>query len=248
MIESRQNQQVKAWKKLHKKKYREQEHQFLVEGWHLVEEAIQSNWEVDIIILEQNIELPFEYQHINHIYVSTDVFNELTQTETPQGIIAVVHQKKWDQSDPKRLLLLDAVQDPGNVGTIIRSALAFNVDAIVLGKGSADLFNDKVIRSTQGALFHLPIFRDEVAKWVDYCREKDITTYATALDKNAVPLNEIKDVKSFAIIVGNEGQGISSEILNMADETVYIPIADQSESLNVGVATSIALYHFHHVT
>jgi len=245
LIESKQNQQVKYWKKLHKKKYRDQENLFLIEGWHLLEEAVKSHWQIDKIIIDESVTIDDKWHTHNFVKVTKEVFKELSQTETPQGVMAVVKQKKWqlEESD-RKFVFLDGVQDPGNVGTIIRSALAFQVDGVVLGIGSADLFHDKVIRATQGALFHLPIYRGDLQTWLAHCKDKRIKTYATALDQNATPLHNIQNEASYAIIAGNEGQGITKNILNEADEMIYIPIATKSESLNVGVATSIVLYHF----
>ena len=163
--------------------------------------------------------------------------------------MAVIKYNDWEQNKQyDKLLLVDGVQDPGNVGTIIRSALAFGIDAVVLGKGCTDLFHDKVVRATQGALFHLAIFRDDLNEWMNYCEEHRIPVFATALDETATPLQQIKEHDRYAIVVGNEGSGVSKDILEKADYKVYIPISEQSESLNVGVATSIVLYHFTHLT
>lgn len=249
MIESKQNQRVKYWKKLHKKKYRDLEKKFLVEGWHLVEEAMNSHWTIETMIIEQGIEFPHKLDQVEYVYVTQEVFKEITQTETPQGIMAVIKYNDWEQNKQyDKLLLVDGVQDPGNVGTIIRSALAFGIDAVVLGKGCTDLFHDKVVRATQGALFHLAIFRDDLNEWMNYCEEHRIPVFATALDETATPLQQIKEHDRYAIVVGNEGSGVSKDILEKADYKVYIPISEQSESLNVGVATSIVLYHFTHLT
>ncbi|PKR79240.1 RNA methyltransferase [Halalkalibacillus sediminis] len=244
MIESNQNQHIKQWKKLHKKKYREEEQLFLVEGWHLVEEAMQSEWHVENIIRTENIDIPEHWRHVPVTLVSKKIFSEISQTETPQGIIAVVRQKDMTDFNHEKLLLLDGVQDPGNVGTIIRSALAFGIDAVILGKGSVDLFNEKVLRSTQGAFFHLPVVRGDLNEWVTQLQTKDIPVYGSALDREATPLSELHKTDRFAIVVGNEGSGIQDDILSQVDQKVFIPIQDESESLNVGVATSIMLYHF----
>ncbi|WP_323740388.1 TrmH family RNA methyltransferase [Filobacillus milosensis] len=248
MIESKQNKQVKQWKKLHRKKYRDELNTFLVEGWHLVEEAIKSDWTIEKLIVHEDETVPNEWENHEFIYVSDEVFNELSQTETPQGIMALVQIKVEEKNDFQKVLLIDAVQDPGNVGTMIRTALAFDIDAVTLGKGSADLFHDKVIRATQGALFHIPVIRGNLDEWIDKCRTNDIKVFGTALDEQAKPLNEIQSPGTFAVIVGNEGSGVNPEFLSRADETVYIPIHRQSESLNVGIATSIVLYHFSLVT
>ncbi|GAA0456497.1 RNA methyltransferase [Alkalibacillus silvisoli] len=248
-IESRQNQRVKRWKKLHKKKYRDQEQSFLVEGWHLIEEVLNSDWTPQELIVLEGIEYPTIWERYPIYTVTQAVFDEVSQTESHQGVLAVVSQNESDHKPTyHKLLLIDSVQDPGNLGTIIRSAVAFNIDAVVVGQDSVDLYNDKVVRSTQGALFHLPIIRDELSRWLDYCHNHNIKVYGTALDEQALSLSQVQPSEKYAVIVGNEGSGVSETLLNSADETVYIPIATKSESLNVGVATSIVLYHFSQAT
>ncbi|WP_188206366.1 TrmH family RNA methyltransferase [Alkalibacillus aidingensis] len=245
MIESKQNPRVKYWKKLHKKKYREEEQCFLVEGWHLVEEAIHSDWQIQELIISNQVDYPSEWESEKIQLVSENVLDEIAQTEASQGVIAVVQQHEIEHNqDFNRLLLIDQVQDPGNVGTIIRSALAFGVDVVVLGKGTVDLFNDKVIRSTQGAFFHLPVVRADLNDWIHHCQAKNIKIYGTALDQSAQALPNVTPLEKFAVIVGNEGDGVQPKVLEQVDETLYIPIAKASESLNVGIATSIVLYHF----
>ncbi len=244
MIESKQNQQVKKWKKLHQKKYRDQEKMFLIEGWHLVEEAIKSNWSIETLIIVEGTQTPSDWDVYPKQFVSTSVMKEISQTETPQGIAAIVHQKEWVVDEPKRVLLLDQIQDPGNLGTIIRSGLAFDVDAIVLGKGSVDLYNEKVIRATQGGIFHLPVLRGDLTDWI---QQLEGPVYGTDIDEKAKPLPDIRATDSFAVVLGNEGSGVSNELLDQCTESIYIPQNNQAESLNVGIAASIILYHFRFV-
>ena len=197
MIESKQNQRVKAWKKLSQKKHRDREGLFLVEGWHLVEEAVKSDWTIDTLIVEDGVEVTDEWSTLPLEFVSSPVMKEISQTETPQGIAAVVRQKEWELNQPKRMLMLDQIQDPGNVGTIIRSGLAFGVEAIILGKGTVDLYNEKVVRATQGALFHFPVIQSDLFEWLN---KRDIVVYGTALDEQAKALPEIEPPEAFAII------------------------------------------------
>ncbi|MDQ0351208.1 TrmH family RNA methyltransferase [Alkalibacillus filiformis] len=250
LIESKQNKRVKNWRKLHKKKYRDQEGLFLIEGWHLIEEAMKSDWMIDELIVLEGIEYPESWDSYNLTFVTKPVFNEIAQTESQQGVLAVVKQQiHGEQKLGQKLLLVDTVQDPGNVGTIIRSALAFNADAVILGQGSVDLYNDKVVRATQGGLFHVPVINGgDLSQWITHCHTHNINIYATALDDQAMPLQDVEPNGTYAIIVGNEGEGVDSGLINEANETVYIPIAHESESLNVGVATSIVLYHFSQAT
>ena len=245
MIESKQNQRVKAWKKLSQKKHRDREGLFLVEGWHLVEEAVKSDWTIDTLIVEDGVEVTDEWSTLPLEFVSSPVMKEISQTETPQGIAAVVRQKEWELNQPKRMLMLDQIQDPGNVGTIIRSGLAFGVEAIILGKGTVDLYNEKVVRATQGALFHFPVIQSDLFEWLN---KRDIVVYGTALDEQAKALPEIEPPEAFAIILGNEGMGVQPSLLERCNETIYIPQETQAESLNVGIAASVILYHFRYVT
>ncbi|WP_245570133.1 TrmH family RNA methyltransferase [Halalkalibacillus halophilus] len=244
MITSTQNKQVKNWRKLHSKKFREKEGLFLIEGWHLIEEALRSDWTVVELICTEDLELPPTWKHMKTYQVTNQVLNHIAQTESPQGMIAVVKQRNSTVENTNKLLLLDRVQDPGNVGTIIRSALAFDFDGVILGEGSADLFNEKVIRSTQGAIFHLPIIRANAEELVTRLKSENYSVYATALDEEATPVQTCKPSKPYVLIVGNEGEGVGDTLLELADDNIYIPISNQSESLNVAVATSIALYQF----
>src|SRR5690625_3576067 len=157
MITSLQNEQVKKWRKLHKKKYRNEMNAFLVEGVHLIEEAIKSGFEMKQIIVEENRRVPDSWINQSIITVSQPVFASITQTESPQGVAAVVAMKKLKKRITGPVLLLDGLQDPGNVGTIIRTADAVGASEVLVGKGTVDIYNDKVIRATQGSLFHIRI-------------------------------------------------------------------------------------------
>src|SRR5690625_1625898 len=157
MITSLQNEQVKRWRKLHKKKYRNEMNAFLVEGMHLIEEAIKSGFDMKQIIVEESVTIPDSWISQSIITVSRSVFASITQTESPQGVAAVVAMKKLEKRTTGPVLLLDGLQDPGNVGTIIRTADAVGASEIYVGKGTVDLYNDKVIRATQGSLFHIRI-------------------------------------------------------------------------------------------
>ncbi|KPD01469.1 putative TrmH family tRNA/rRNA methyltransferase [Geobacillus sp. BCO2] len=141
----------------------------------------------------------------------------------------------------KTALLIDAVQDPGNLGTMIRTADAAGIDAVILGEGCADLYNAKVVRATQGSLFHLPVVNGDLAQWIARFKEQGIPVYGTALEK-AVDYRTVPLSSSFALLVGNEGSGIRPELLGLTTENVYIPIYGQAESLNVAVAAGILLY------
>ena len=246
-IESLSNSLVKYWKKLAAtRKERDQSGEFLVEGFHLVEEALQGTDVLNLIVRE-GVEIPATW-NIDNIYmveVTAAIAAELAETERTQGIFAHCKQPDFEvKSSWKKFLLIDAVQDPGNVGTMIRTADAAGMDAVILGKGSADPFNPKTIRSTQGSIFHLPVLRGELVDWVEQLQEREIPIYGTALDATSVVYNQVSKTPSFAVIMGNEGSGISKELLTKTTKNVIIPIMGGAESLNVAVATGIVLYHF----
>lgn len=243
-IESNQNPRVKKWKKLLTKKEREKSGQFLVEGFHLVEEAL-TNKLVDELIIRMDTDLPLKWDlESTEIYQVTDeIFSSITDTETPQGVVAVCKQPNFQMDINKmtHLLLIDRVQDPGNIGTMIRTADAAGFNAVILGEGCADLYSPKVVRSTQGSLFHLPIIKGSLAKWITKLKESDMHVLGTAL-QGAVPYREMEQPNRFALLMGNEGSGVSDELLRMTTQNVYIPILGKSESLNVAVAAGILMY------
>ncbi|MGM0839025.1 MAG: TrmH family RNA methyltransferase [Bacillota bacterium] len=246
-IESVKNNKVKQWKKLHKKKEREQSGTFLIEGFHLIEEALKIEGLIEEIIVAEDRSIPSHWNMnaVELIYAVPDVLKAISETETPQGIAAICRIPKSDQQTiqpNQRLLFLDNVQDPGNVGTMIRTADSAGLDMVILGEGCADLYSSKVIRSTQGSLFHLPIIRGNLSEWIQKAKEQQIPVYGTSL-QNGIPYNEIKPSESFVLILGNEGKGMAEEHLNQTDQNLFIPIYGQSESLNVGVAAGILMYY-----
>jgi len=244
-IQSVQNDRVKQWKKLHTKKGREKTGLYMVEGEHLVEEAVKEKERVTEIIISETVQSPI-VQHIKDIpiyLVSEEVAKSLSDTETSQKIFAICKQKEELIDSYHQLLLVDSIQDPGNLGTIIRTADAAGIDGIILGDGTVDLYNSKVLRSAQGSHFHIPIVKGNLEEWIQRLKEKGIPVYGTAL-QNGKRLNEVEKTNQFAIIVGNEGNGIQEKLLDLTFENVYIPIYGKSESLNVAVAAGIVLYYF----
>lgn len=245
-IQSLQNPQVKQWKKLLTKKERDRSGTFLVEGYHLVEEALKHGEEVLEIIVSENVGLParLDVGSIPVTLVTEEISNSLSDTEAPQGIYAVCRQitKENVLQDAKTFLLIDAAQDPGNLGTMIRTADAAGIDAVIVGHGSVDIFNSKVIRSAQGSHFHLPIVRGDLHEWVGKLNERTIPVYGTALE-GASLYTDLSVGGSFALIVGNEGNGVDKDLLAHTTANLYIPIYGKSESLNVAVATGILLYY-----
>lgn len=243
MITSTKNDTIKQWMKLHKKKYRDQFGQFLLEGDHLVEEAFRSDWDIDTLIIREDRQHEEWPDHVNMTIVSESVFKALADTPSPQGVIAVVTIKTHHVEAAKKLLVLDNVQDPGNVGTMIRTADAFNYDGVVLGAGTVDIFNDKVIRATQGSLFHLPVIKADLGELLPAMQKKGTQIITSTLEES-VDMAAVSVPERLALVVGNEGSGVSKELQQLSDVNVKISITGRAESLNVGVAAGILLYYF----
>ena len=246
-IESTQNSLVKHWKKLLSvRKEREKTSEFLIEGYHLVEEAIKQKEKVLTIMISDTSEIPvtWDVDNIEIVEINDVIKKELAETEHTQGIFAHCKQQtviEEEHDNWKRLLLIDAVQDPGNIGTMIRTADAAGIDAVILGKGSADAYNPKTLRSAQGSHFHIPILKGDLHYWVEQLKKRQIPVFGTAFE-NSTPFNKVETSNAFALIVGNEGSGISEELLQKTDQNIIVPLFGQAESLNVAVATGILLY------
>lgn len=245
LIESSNNPKIKKWAKLKQKKYRYQSLEFIVEGEHLVLEAIKMNVVKEVLVKEgTTIHLNEEYRSISNIYLlKENLFEQIASTETPQPIMAVCEMKTMSMVNQNRLLLLDRVQDPGNLGTLLRSAVAFGFDGVILGDGCVDLYNEKVIRSTQGAIFKLPILNQNLEEAITVLTEQGVQIYGTSL-QNGRPLGEIKEASKMAFILGNEGSGVSQELLSATDGNIFIEMSENIESLNVSIAGSIIMYRF----
>ena len=242
VITSTQNNQVKAWKKLQTRKERVKTESFLVEGFHLIEEARASNWKIKEIIIREDVEAPSWCKEQLIIVVSDIVFQHIAQTNTPQGIIAVIEMKQHHDLTGNHVIMIDRIQDPGNLGTIIRTADAAGFSAVILGKGTVDLYNDKVIRATQGSLFHIPIIQSDLLVEMQNLKQAGYSIWATAL-QDAKVYTDIPLQEKTALILGNEGAGVDEDILQKADFIVKIPIYGQAESLNVSIAAGILMYH-----
>jgi RNA methyltransferase, TrmH family len=197
------------------------------------------------LIVSEEVEIPprINYGATPLTQINKEVIKELAETETSQGIFAVCKQPNHVLVEGKSYLLLDAVQDPGNLGTIIRTAEAAGMDAVIVGDGSVDIYNSKVLRSGQGSHFHLPIIRGDLFEWIEKLKAMDIPIYGTSLE-NGVVYTKVEPTANFALIVGNEGSGINTEILKQTNQNLYIPIFGESESLNVAVAAGVLLYYF----
>ncbi len=236
IITSLNNPTIKEISKLKNKKYRDLTNTYLVEGDHLVEEAYKNNLLTKIILLEDTT---CNYD-IEKIYVTKEVMKKLTELDTPNKIIGIV-KENTPLPIGNKILILDNIQDPGNLGTIIRSSVAFDIDTIVLSPNTVDTYNPKVIRSTQGMIFYTNIITLKLKEFIDEIKTKNYTIFGTNV-RNGKNIKEITLPEKFALVLGNEGQGVSKEIESLCDDNIYIKMSSKCESLNVSVATSILLY------
>lgn len=232
---SKENKKIKEIKKLQSKKYRDLTGLFIVEGEHLIKEAYNSGY-LDEIYIEEGKNIDIE---IPTNYVTKEILKYISNLETPT-MIGICH-KKEEKPIGNKVVILEDIQDPGNLGTIIRSAVAFNIDTIILSKNTVDLYNDKVLRATQGMIFKINIITRDVIEIIKELKSNNYIIYGTKVD-GGKELKTIEKNTKFAIIMGNEGNGISESVSNLCDIYLYINMNKKCESLNVGIATSIILY------
>lgn len=230
------NSKIKDIKRLNKKKYRDLSNLFLVEGDHLVKEAYNTGNLKNLVILE-NYEFPIEK---DNIVVTDRVMNYITELENHQNVIGIC-TKMSNIKYSNRVLIIDGVQDPGNLGTIIRSAVAFNFETIILSPNTVDMYNSKVIRASQGMIFHCNIIVKDICDEIDNLKELGYIVSATKVDSGN-DIDTLKTKDKIAIVVGNEGNGVSDLVLDKCNSYIHIPMNKSCESLNVGVATSIIMY------
>ena len=253
-ITSKDNELIKHIRKLKDKKYRDESNEYVVEGVKLVEEAVKENAKIkQIIVCEdttRTYEIPthimLEIAKYECISVSDKIFNIITQVTNPQGIMAIIEKNaqnaKIDYTQDI-IVVLDDVQDPGNLGTILRTVDSANLGQIIISKNSADCYNTKVVRSTMGAIFRLNIIEtDDLVDTLEKMQKNKFEVVVTSLDTT----NNIYDIeyKNKVIVIGNEANGVSKEVQNIADKKVKIPMLGKTESLNAAVATSIMIYEY----
>ena len=232
-----ENKKIKDLKKLNIKKYRDKTNLFLVEGKHLVLEAYKTGY-LKELLLEQDELFPLS---VTTNYLSNNVIHYISDVESPSTVFGVCEKRKEEEISGNHILILDGVQDPGNLGTIIRSAVAFHIDMIVLSPDTVDIYNSKVIRSSQGMILHIPIVVKDLYDVIPNLQKEHYKIYGTKVT-HGKSLKTVEKNEKYAIIMGNEGQGVEEAILELCDEYLYIDMDDRCESLNVGVATSIILY------
>jgi TrmH family RNA methyltransferase len=239
-IESTQNKLIKERAKLHLKKQREKDQLFLVEGAHLIEEADKAGILSEVYLSDASLMPDVDCEAT---LVSEHVLEKLSNQNSKPDLVGVCRFLETESTkDFKRVLLLDKVQDPGNVGTLFRSAYAFQIDLVVLSYDCADPYNLKTLQASQGALFHIPFIKTDLSDFID--NNPSLHYYATALHAKSVDLTQAKKQIPFGIILGNEGQGLPQNILDKADTIVKIEMA-AFESLNVAIAGSICMYEFY---
>ncbi len=232
-ISSINNEKVKFWSKLNQKKYRDMYKLFLIEDEHLIKEALKNNLVKEIVTVEKD-----KKYDVDTYYVNDKIMKLLSNQVTSTKVIGICYMLKEKDVDGN-IIVLDRIQDPGNLGTIIRSAVAFSFNSVVISNDGVDLYNPKVIRASEGMIFNINIIRCDIYDFLNKL-DKDYIKITTDVKEG----KNIKDIKGekYAIIIGNEGSGVSSNISNICDEKVYIKMNNSCESLNAAVSASILMY------
>lgn len=236
-ITSLTNSFIKECCALKTKKARDQRNRFLVEGEHLISEALKGNRVETILICDRDL---FHFE--NTIKVTPQILHKISDNVSEVHEIAICKKSERPLTGWKRLLLLDGIQDPGNMGTLIRTAVSFGFDGILISEDCVDVYNPKTVRSTQGALFHIPIIRDNLTDKIQKLKLDGIRVIATSLT-NAMDMEDIPAETHMAFILGNEGQGVRKECIALSDACMRIDM-NGFESLNVAVAGGIIMYRY----
>lgn len=250
LIESNQNKTVKYIMSLQSKKGRELEKKFVVEGEKFVSE-VPENWEICFYAVSESYAARNDVKKLKDrapVYTVRDsVFRTVSDTVHPQGILAVCGQKSYTlemllNNENAFLIVLEETNDPGNLGTIIRTADAAGADGVILSKGSADVYNPKVLRASAGSAFHIPfVCNAELSRTLPVLKEKKMMTYAAHLKGDVYPY-AMDFRKSAALLIGNEARGLSEETEKMADVLIKLPILGMAESLNASIAGGVLIY------
>ena len=254
VISSKENELIKHIKKLKDKKERDISGEYLIEGVKLIKEAIQEKAKIKQIIVCDECErtetisqdLMYEIAKFDCIYVTKKIFEYITEVKTPQGILAIIEKESNEQNidyNQEIIVALDGIQDPGNLGTILRTVDSVGLTQILVSKDTADCYNPKVVRSTMGAIFRVKVIEcEDLEKTLKEIKKHKFSIVITSLQTD----NSIYDVeyKKDVIVIGNEANGVSEKIQNLADKKVKIPMLGKTESLNASVATGIILYEY----
>ncbi|MHC1718452.1 MAG: TrmH family RNA methyltransferase [Acidaminococcaceae bacterium] len=254
-ISSVNNQLIKETCELKLKKYRNVADAFIIEGARSTEEVLNSGWDIVYAFVDVSVDSgrvrtisdKLEAIGVTIFEVTPEVMQRLSDTDTPQGILLVVRKKTCELNDFNQkheglLLVLDEVRDPGNLGTMIRTADAAGIAGIILLDGCTDVFAPKAVRSAMGSLFHLPIINEQNKKeFISWCREHNWSLWSSSLEGGqSIYGEELTD--RTAIVIGNEAEGVSAEVLSASEKRIYIPMPGNAESLNAAIAAGIILF------
>lgn len=239
LITSKDNNRIKEVRKLLNKKYSLQKGLFVIEGENLVEEAIKNDLLVELFVLDG---YGSDYK-FNYDTVTLDVMKSMSDLKSTPRLLGVSKIKNNNKIGTK-ILILDGIQDPGNAGTIIRNSVAFDIDTIIFSNDSVSPYNEKVLRSTGGMIFNTNILIGNIEELIKEIKDKNIKVIGTSL-KSSISLEKLEKIDEFAIIFGNEGNGVKEDILNLCDKIVRIDMNPKCESLNVGVSSAIILYYLY---
>lgn len=232
-----ENKKIKSIKKLDQKKFRDETSEFVVEGDHLVMEAFKANILKEVIALEGTI---IDKVDVEINYATSSVLKYISSLSTPPKVIGICKKIK-EKPLKDKILILDGIQDPGNLGTIIRSCVAFNISDIIVSPDTTDIYSPKVLRATQGMIFNVNIIKRNLGEIIYLLKNSGYTIYGTKVN-GGKSVKNVEKREKFAIIMGNEGNGVKKENLDLCSEYIYIDMNNKCESLNVGVATGIILY------
>lgn len=232
-----ENKKIKSIKKLEQKKFRDETSEFVVEGDHLVMEAFKANILKEVIALEGTI---IDKVDVEINYATSSVLKYISSLSTPPKVIGICKKIK-EKPLKDKILILDGIQDPGNLGTIIRSCVAFNISDIIVSPDTTDIYSPKVLRATQGMIFNVNIIKRNLGEIIYSLKNSGYTIYGTKVN-GGKSVKNVEKREKFAIIMGNEGNGVKKENLDLCSEYIYIDMNNKCESLNVGVATGIILY------
>lgn len=250
-IESRENSLVKRLVRLsNDRKFRKEMQEMVCEGEKMLGEALSSGMDIHDILVAENAELDIallrqaEGQGAKLYICPSSLLGKVSNVKTPQGVVFSCERPVAELrvlQDAKRLMVLEGLQDPGNLGTIIRTADAFALDGIILCEGCVDPTSPKVVRATMGAAFRMPIAAAPLEQTVTFLHEQNIPLYAAALSESSVPLTHV-DLTRAAVMIGNEGRGITKKAAALCTQQIIIPMDGRAESLNASVAASIIMY------
>ncbi|CAD2075244.1 TrmH family RNA methyltransferase [Phocicoccus pinnipedialis] len=238
VITSKDNARIKEVRKLQKKKTRDKERQFLIEGEHLIDVAIENNADIKEVFILENKTFDLNIDSLKVTIVNDVVMKSISTLVTPPGILAIVGESECIENS-QRVLIIDSVQDPGNLGTLIRTADAFNFKQIVMSHDTVDAYNEKVLRSAQGSHFHVSLIRTDLNEFLDGFEGVVLTTSLEG--STDFTIDESNNV---ALILGNEGRGVSTELIERSDKLFKIDMTGHAESLNVAVAGGILMHQF----